>query len=110
MVKKKFIDKKTAAHFQVVHRSLHDEGADDSAASNYVLVPANANAERRQVTFNRPVSLFGWGRKGGVCVANPVCDIACQPFSVSLQNFVDTADDFDNLDEDEGLYAGTKNK
>jgi len=79
MVKKKFIDKKTAAHFQVVHRSLHDEGADDSAASNYVLVPANANAERRQVTFNRP-------------------------------NFVDTADDFDNLDEDEGLYAGTKNK
>lgn len=42
--KKKFIDKKTAQHFHVVHRSQRDPKANDPDASKYVLLSSKVCA------------------------------------------------------------------
>jgi hypothetical protein len=39
--KKQFIDKKTAQHFHVVHRSQRDPRANDPEASKYVLLSSS---------------------------------------------------------------------
>ena len=44
--KKKFIDKKKAAHFYVVHRSQQDPLYNDPESSNLVLQPVNAAAHK----------------------------------------------------------------
>lgn len=50
MGKKPFIDRKTAKHFQVVHRSQRDARIADAESSPYVLkeVPISANIARQQ--------------------------------------------------------------
>ena len=44
--KKRFIDKKTAEHFHVVHRSQRDPQIDDPSASKFVLVSSKESGFR----------------------------------------------------------------
>ncbi|KAI9297629.1 Low temperature viability protein, partial [Neoconidiobolus thromboides FSU 785] len=53
MVKKTFINKKEATHFNVVHRSQHDPLVADGEASDYVLLPTLQSANLKHSKKNK---------------------------------------------------------
>ncbi|KAI9218830.1 hypothetical protein BC828DRAFT_387576 [Blastocladiella britannica] len=105
--KKPFIDRKSAAHFQVVHRSHRDTKFHDEEATPFVLKPVapspnavrKANAGNTRDSAARDVSEATHAR-----LAEELHDILEQEPSSEESDWTDDSEYYEDEDEDEDRY------